>query len=123
MPAWECPRCGRINAPWAHQCTCVPSRAPTTIPPTPLETFIPDGTIYGPAPVMSERRTVPPTPVSRKFPRPATVRPSDDEDLDTIIFDELPTSFPEDEVARRMRGLPSEPWCDTLPSTVLTPKR
>lgn len=22
---WECPRCGRINAPWVRQCDCSPS--------------------------------------------------------------------------------------------------
>lgn len=22
---WECPRCGRINAPWVSQCSCTPS--------------------------------------------------------------------------------------------------
>ena len=26
IPApWECPRCGKINAPWANQCSCLPS--------------------------------------------------------------------------------------------------
>lgn len=26
---WACPRCGKINAPWANQCTCL--RESTTI--------------------------------------------------------------------------------------------
>jgi len=26
---WECPRCGRINAPWVRQCDCPPSTTST----------------------------------------------------------------------------------------------
>ena len=25
---WQCPRCGRVNAPWAMQCTCSSVPAP-----------------------------------------------------------------------------------------------
>ena len=25
---WQCPRCGRVNAPWAMQCTCAAVTAP-----------------------------------------------------------------------------------------------
>ena len=25
---WVCPRCGRVNAPWAQMCPCVPSVIP-----------------------------------------------------------------------------------------------
>lgn len=27
---WECPRCGRINAPWMNQCTCEPIKTTVT---------------------------------------------------------------------------------------------
>lgn len=35
---WECPRCGRINAPWVRQCDC--SRSNWTI--TPDQTYEPE---------------------------------------------------------------------------------
>ena len=28
---WECPRCGRINAPWVRQCDCPNNWSPPTI--------------------------------------------------------------------------------------------
>lgn len=34
MKPWECPRCGKINAPWAAQCTCSP-KAPESAPAAP----------------------------------------------------------------------------------------
>lgn len=30
---WECPRCGRINAPWIKQCSCTPSWNKITVNP------------------------------------------------------------------------------------------
>ena len=30
---WECPRCGRINAPWVRQCDCSPSTSKITVNP------------------------------------------------------------------------------------------
>lgn len=45
---WECPRCGRINAPWVRQCDC--SRNNWTITSTVLDsdtfTVHPDSTVY-----------------------------------------------------------------------------
>lgn len=29
MKPWECPRCHRINAPWAAQCTCSAEQQPS----------------------------------------------------------------------------------------------
>ena len=29
---WECPRCGRINAPWVRQCDCSPATKITVNP-------------------------------------------------------------------------------------------
>lgn len=29
---WQCPRCGRVNAPWAMQCTCAAVTAPDQWP-------------------------------------------------------------------------------------------
>lgn len=29
---WQCPRCGRVNAPWAMQCTCAAATSPDQWP-------------------------------------------------------------------------------------------
>ena len=44
---WECPLCGKINAPWMSQCTC--SRGSWTITTNPGDTLQLDDLVYHPA--------------------------------------------------------------------------
>lgn len=43
---WECPRCGRINAPWVRQCDCSPSTSWDKITVNPCDNWWKDQITY-----------------------------------------------------------------------------
>lgn len=43
---WECPRCGRINAPWVRQCDCSPSTSWDKITINPCDNWWKDPITY-----------------------------------------------------------------------------
>lgn len=45
MIGWECPKCGRVNAPWVAQCSCYEPLLPgTTFIPTNPWPYLPPAT-------------------------------------------------------------------------------